>query len=89
MASGDNGTLYIGVTSALEQRASQHEQGSFEGFSKHYGCTRLVWFERFGEMGPAIRREKALKRWNRDRKLKLINDTNPDWRDLSEDWRGE
>jgi putative endonuclease len=84
MASGDNGTLYVGVTSALEQRVSQHKQGSFEGFSKRYGCTRLVWFEMFGATEPAIRREKALKRWNPAWKLKLINEANPDWCDLSD-----
>jgi len=89
MANARNGTLYIGVTSGLEQRVSQHKQGAFDGFSKHYGCTRLVWFVPFGEMDAAIRREKALKHWVRDWKLKLIETANPDWRDLSEDWWAE
>ena len=56
------------------------------GFSKTYGCTRLVWFEAHGDMRFAIQREKNLKRWNRAWKLKLIEDLNPDWRDLSDDW---
>ena len=86
MASGRNGTLYVGVTSELEQRVSQHKRGTFDGFSKHYTCTRLVWFEAFGEMEAAIRRERALKRWNRDWKLALIESANPDWRDLSDGW---
>jgi putative endonuclease len=89
MAGGRNGTLYIGVTSELEQRVSQHKRGAFAGFSKHYGCTRLVWFEAFGAMEAAIRREKALKGWNRDWKLKPIEAANPDGRDLSDGWWAE
>jgi putative endonuclease len=89
MASGRNGTLYIGVTSELQSRIVKHKHGFFPGFTKQYGCTRLVWFERHGDMLVAIRREKKLKRYRRAWKLALIEDLNPDWRDLSEDWWGD
>ena len=88
VASGRNGTLYIGVTSALQNRIAEHKTGVREGFSKSYGCTRLVWFEMHGDMRVAIQREKSLKRYNRAWKLRLIEDLNPDWRDLAEDWWG-
>ena len=89
MASGRNGTLYLGVTSELEQRVSQHKQGLIPGFSKRYGCKRLVWYEPHEDMTAAIAREKLLKHWLRDWKLKLIEDLNPDWRDLSDGWWAE
>ncbi len=88
VASGRNGTLYIGVTSELQRRIGEHKTGAYPGFSKTYGCTRLVWYEPHGDMRAAIQREKNLKRWNRSWKLKLIEDLNPDWRDLSEGWWG-
>ena len=89
LASGRNGTLYIGVTSDFQNRIATHRIGGREGFSKTYGCTRLVWFEMHGDMRRAIQREKNLKRWNRAWKLKLIEDLNPEWRDLSEGWWGD
>ena len=84
LASARNGTLYIGVTSDLPARIYQHRSGTCDGFSKRYGADRLVWFERHDTMDAAIRREKRLKKWNRARKLRLIEDTNPTWRDLAE-----
>lgn len=89
MASGRNGTLYIGVTSDLETRVVQHKQGVFDGFSRKHGCTRLVWFESHETMEPAIRRERLLKHWLRNWKLRLIEELNPEWRDLGEDWYGD
>jgi putative endonuclease len=86
MASARNGTLYTGVTSALWKRVQQHKLGIFEGFSKTYGCKTLAWYESHGTMFEAIRREKLIKAWRRDWKLKLIEAVNPDWRDLSEGW---
>ena len=86
MASGRNGTLYTGVTSELIQRVLQHKRGIFAGFSARYGCKRLVWFERHELMITAIRREKKIKRWLRRYKLALIEEQNPDWRDLSDGW---
>ena len=84
MASGRNGTLYLGVTSDLRARVSQHKQGLMEGFSKKYGCKNLVWYEAFDLLTNAIRREKAMKHWVRAWKLQLIEESNPEWLDLSE-----
>ncbi len=70
-------TLYIGVTSNLEQRIWQHKNNIYEGFSAAYNCNRLVWFERYSNVGTAIAREKELKGWLRVRKIDLIERTNP------------
>lgn len=86
MASGRNGTLYTGMTANLRTRVWKHRAGAFEGFSKAYGCNRLVWFQRFTWVTEAIRREKQIKEWKRDWKLKLIEEKNPDWLDLAADW---
>jgi len=86
MASGRNGTLYIGVTSNLEARVAQHREGSLGGFTKRYGCKTLVWYERYEDMASAIQRETSLKRWNRRWKLELIEAENPEWLDLAADW---
>jgi putative endonuclease len=80
-----NGTLYIGVTSALWTRICDHKNGTFDGFSKKYGLGALVWYEHHPSMPSAIHRETRLKKWKRDWKLGLINSFNPDWRDLHED----
>ena len=86
LASGRNGTIYIGVTSNLMARIVQHRTGSFGGFTKVYDVTRLVWFEMADTMEGAIGREKQLKNWRRAWKLELIEADNPTWRDLAEDW---
>jgi len=82
LASRKHGTLYIGVTSDLISRVAQHRDGVFEGFTERYGVTRLVWYESYGLMTEAIRREKQLKKYKRDWKLNLIEDMNPLWEDL-------
>ena len=82
LASQPRGTLYVGVTSNLMGRLWQHREGTTPGFTSKYRVHRLVFFERFEEMGPAIEREKQLKRWHRQWKLNLIEGVNPDWRDL-------
>jgi putative endonuclease len=83
LASHRNGTLYVGVTSGLIQRLHQHREGLIEGFAKGYGVHRLVWFERHATMEHAITREKRIKKWNRSWKIRLIEEANPDWRDLA------
>jgi putative endonuclease len=85
VASGFHGTIYTGVTSNLLQRAYQHREGTLGGFTKLYGCKRLVWFEMHGSMDSAISREKQLKNWRREWKVALIEEANPAWRDLAED----
>jgi putative endonuclease len=82
LASARNGTLYIGVTSALLQRIHQHREGLVPGFTRKYRVHRLVWFEQHADMHSAIRREKQLKEWRRRWKLDLVEGSNPDWRDL-------
>ncbi|MEI9891579.1 MAG: GIY-YIG nuclease family protein [Caulobacteraceae bacterium] len=77
MASGRNGTLYLGVTNNLWRRVRQHKQGEVEGFSRTHGCTRLVWFEGFQLMVEAIQREKTMKGWPRTWKLNAIEALNP------------
>ena len=86
MASGRNGTLYIGVTADLMARIVQHREGMFDGFSKRYGVNRLVWFAMADTMDAAITREKQLKVWKRSWQITLIETDNPTWRDLAEDW---
>ncbi|MEH3103086.1 MAG: GIY-YIG nuclease family protein [Sphingomonas phyllosphaerae] len=82
LASRPHGTLYIGVTSNLLGRLIQHRNGTFEGFTARYHVTRLVWYETADTMEAAIQREKQLKKWNCDWKLRLIEETNPQWLDL-------
>lgn len=83
LASGKNGTLYIGVTSNLIQRVSSHKQSEVEGFSARYGVSKLVYFEVIRDVWSALNREKRIKKWNRAWKLKLIERENPTWVDLS------
>ena len=84
MTSSRNGTLYIGVTSDLITRVWQHKNNVVEGFTKKYEAHQLVWYEPHGNMESALSREKALKKWDRIWKLRLIEQFNPDWQDLYE-----
>lgn len=82
MASKLNGTLYLGVTSELVQRVHQHRNGLIDGFSKQYGCNLLVWYEVHDDLQDARQRELQMKKWKRAWKVRLIRESNPDWRDL-------
>ncbi|MGN7152177.1 GIY-YIG nuclease family protein [Brevundimonas diminuta] len=82
LASRPLGVLYVGMTSNLYERTRQHREDRIEGFAQRYGCKTLVWYERHGFVTEAIKREKALKRWNRTWKLELVEQTNPQWQDL-------
>ena len=84
MTNKRNGTLYIGVTSDLIKRVWEHKNSLAGGFTKRYGLHHLIWYELHETMESAILREKRLKNWKRDWKLKLVEETNPDWRDLYE-----
>jgi putative endonuclease len=88
LASAYNGTLYVGVTSALTQRIWQHRKGMVDGFTKRYDVKWLVYCEPHATMESAIQREKQLKHWNRAWKIRLIERDNPDWRDLYADLAG-
>ena len=82
LASKRNGTLYVGVTSDPVQRIWQHKNGLVEGFTKRYGVHILVWYEVGETMEGAIMREKAIKEWHRAWKTRMIEESNPTWRDL-------
>ncbi len=84
MASGRNGTLYVGVTSDLIQRVWQHKNNVVEGFSKDHSVHDLVWYETHSNVEAAIVREKQIKKWNRMWKLRLIEEANPECMDLYE-----
>ncbi len=82
IASQINGTLYIGVTNNLLRRIAEHKQGLTCGFSKKYHIHQLVWYEVHQEIASALLREKQLKKWHRQWKIRLIEETNPEWVDL-------
>jgi putative endonuclease len=85
MASASS-VLYLGVTGHLERRVLRHKTKANVGFSSRYKTTKLVYFEPFGRAKSAIAREKQIKKWRREKKLELIEEMNPEWRDLSEDF---
>lgn len=78
--------LYIGMTNDLERRIFEHKNDLFDGFSKQYRCHRLVYYQSFDDVKTAIDREKQLKRWNRAKKVWLIEKDNPMWEDLAAEW---
>ncbi len=94
LANAFHGTLYIGVTSHLVQRIWQHKQDLIDGFTRKYAVHRLVYFERHADMTHAITREKQLKKWNREWKIRLIEQPsaqwrgNPHWQDLYDEALG-
>jgi putative endonuclease len=84
LANDRRGVLYVGVTNQLMRRISQHKQKAVPGFTYKYGVTRLVYFEEYSSIIDARAREHSLKRWRRAWKLKLVDEFNPEWRDLAE-----
>ena len=78
-----NGTLYIGVTNDLTGRTYTHKEKLAAGFTKKYNVTRLVHYERFGDIREAIAREKQIKGWSRKKRIALIESSNPTWQDLA------
>jgi len=78
-----NGVLYIGVTNDIERRIYEHKNKLVEGFSSKYNLNKLVYFEETSDIRTALEREKRLKKWNRDWKIRLIKEKNPNWEDLS------
>ncbi|OGZ02132.1 MAG: excinuclease ABC subunit C [Candidatus Liptonbacteria bacterium RIFCSPLOWO2_01_FULL_53_13] len=86
LASKRNGTLYVGVTSELQKRIYQHKNNLFEGFTERYGVHRLVHYEQTSDVQSAMEREKQIKKWNRAWKIRLIEEENHEWNDLSRDW---
>jgi len=82
LASGKNGTLYIGVTNDLVRRVYDHKNGSIAGFTKKYGVHRLVYYESYIDVHDALAREKRMKKWKRQWKIDLIESVNPEWKDF-------
>jgi putative endonuclease len=87
MTNKPRGVLYTGVAALLGQRVQQHRDGKGSKFCARYNLTRLVLAEWHDTIDDAIRREKLLKEWNRDWKIELIEQSNPEWRDLFDDIR--
>ena len=77
--------LYIGITSNLRKRIWEHREGVVSGFTKKYNIKMLVYYEVYDDSETAIIREKQLKKWRREKKIKLIESINPEWRDLYEE----
>ncbi|HRF65867.1 MAG TPA: GIY-YIG nuclease family protein [Ignavibacteria bacterium] len=86
LASRRDGTVYTEVTNNLLNRMYSHKNKLLKGFSSRYNVNRLVFFEETGDIFSAIEREKEIKGWRRSKKLRLIESTNPTWKDLSEGW---
>jgi putative endonuclease len=85
LASKQNGTLYLGMTDNIQQRVWQHQTSDVLSFTRKYGIRTLVWYEVHDSRESALMRERQMKKWNRAWKLRLIEELNPDWCDLSHD----
>jgi putative endonuclease len=86
MTNNYNTELYTGVTNNLERRVYEHQNKLIEGFTKKYNCTKLVFFEETDDISAAIMREKEIKGWKREKKNKLVESMNPDWKNLALGW---
>ena len=87
--SNKNRRLYIGISSNLNHRIHQHKHHLVDGFTKRYNIDELVYFECTEDVWSAINREKQLKKWRREKKIRLIESVNPKWNDLAADWELE
>ena len=81
----NNKVIYTGMTNDLERRIYEHKNKIFEGFSKKYNLDKLVFYEYTNDVNAAIAREKEIKKWRREKKNKLIESMNPEWKDLAEE----
>ena len=86
MSNWPRGVIYVGVTSAIQQRVVQHKLGDLPGFTAKYRATKLVFAEPAPDATSAIRREKQIKSWSRAKKIALVESENPNWVDLAGDW---
>ena len=84
LTNSHNNVLYLGVTNDIVRRVAEHKAKINKGFAYKYNCDKLVYYEIHTLMTDAIAREKQLKNWKREWKNKLINDFNPEWKDLSD-----
>ncbi len=81
-----SGTLYLGITNNIKRRVHEHKNHLIPGFTDKYDVDRVVYFETITDSSSAIKREKQIKTWSRQKKVALIDKLNPDWNDLSADW---
>ena len=88
LASQKNGTLYTGVTNDLLKRVYEHKKGIWKSFTSRYNVNMLVYFEQTDDINAAISREKNIKKWYRNWKIKTIEEFNPDWKDLFYEYGG-
>lgn len=79
-------TLYTGVTNNLQRRVYEHKSKLVKGFTERYNLKKLVYYEETNDINSAITREKQIKGWLREKKIKLIEENNSEWKDLSADW---
>ncbi len=87
MANKPNGVIYIGVTDNIEERIKEHKMKIYpKSFTARYNCDKLIYFEEFDDGREAEIRERQFKKWKRDWKIKLIEEMNPSWSDLSMNW---
>lgn len=86
LANTHNTTLYIGMTNDIKRRVYEHKTHLNTGFTHKYNVEKLVWYSIFSDANSAILKEKQLKKWNRKWKERIINEMNPEWKDLSEGW---
>ena len=85
MANKHNNVLYVGVTNDLVRRVYEHKNNMIQGFTEKYKCHNLVWFQQTTNVKSAITQEKRMKKWKREYKENVINELNPEWRDLYQD----
>lgn len=83
----NNQVMYVGVTNHLERRIYEHKNKLVDGFTKKYNVEKLVYFETASDVLVAIEREKQIKKWRREKKNQLVAGTNPEWKDLSLEWK--
>ena len=82
----NNKVMYVGFTNNLERRMYEHKHRLVEGFTRKYNVNKLVYFEETGDVNVALAREKEIKKWRRETKNSLVDGSNPEWEDLSEEW---
>ncbi len=87
LSTWDNQAIYTGVTNNLERRLYEHKNKLVKGFTEKYNINKLVYYDYTTDVLSAIEREKQIKGWTRKKKNELINSVNPEWKDLSLDWK--
>ncbi len=81
--------MYVGVTNSIERRMYEHKNKLVKGFTEKYHINKLVYVEETQDVNVAITREKEIKKWRREKKNALVNEVNPEWKDLSEEWKAD